>query len=140
MWKRNVESCDYYEDRKAWVPFEIVDKQIAPVIISVDAPVLTPDKQRCDDLGRDLMGPCEILLAGDGIIWFSFTQNRLTHNTMKIRVKIDVPLSDEVKSGKLDLCVINSDGVTAVYKSDLICIRTIISETPVNFRDYLKIR
>ncbi|OQA52351.1 MAG: hypothetical protein BWY45_03173 [Euryarchaeota archaeon ADurb.Bin294] len=35
---------------------------------------------------------------------------------MKIRVKIDVPLSDEVKSGKLDLCVINSDGVTAVYK------------------------
>ncbi|NLL09794.1 MAG: hypothetical protein GX268_02665 [Methanomicrobiales archaeon] len=103
---------------KAWVPFEIVDKQIAPVIISVDAPVLTPDKASDVTIsGRDLMGPCEILLAGDGLSWFSFYPKPvLTHNTMKIRVKIDVPLSDEVKSGKLDLCVINSDGVTAVYK------------------------
>ncbi|HPY60738.1 MAG TPA: hypothetical protein PLG55_08455 [Methanospirillum sp.] len=103
---------------KAWVPFEITDKQIAPVIISVDAPVLTPDKVSDVTIsGRDLMGPCEILLAGDGLSWFSFYPKPvLTHNTMKIRVKIDVPLSDEVKSGKLDLCVINSDGVTAVYK------------------------
>ncbi len=103
---------------KAWVPFEITDKQIAPVIISVDAPVLTPDKVSDVTIsGRDLMGPCEILLAGDGLSWFSFYPKPvLTHNIMKIRVKVDVPLSDEVKSGKLDLCVINSDGVTAVYK------------------------
>lgn len=103
---------------KATVPFEVTEEQIAPVIISVDAPVLSPDKGSDVIIsGRDFMGPCEILLAGDNLSWFSFYPKPvLTHNTMKIRVKIDAPLSNEVKSGKLDLCLLNSDGVTSVYK------------------------
>lgn len=63
------------------------------------------------------MGPCEVLLAGDSLTWFSFYPKPvLMHNTLKIRMKIDAPLSDEVKSGKMDLCVLNSDGVAAVSK------------------------
>ncbi|HOJ96696.1 MAG TPA: hypothetical protein PK024_07685 [Methanospirillum sp.] len=103
---------------KATIPFEVTGKQIAPVIISVDAPVLTPDKTGDVTItGRELMGPCEVLLAGDTLTWFSYQPKPvLTHNTMKIRVKIDAPLSDEVRSGKLDLFVINNDGVASVYK------------------------
>jgi len=103
---------------KATIPFEVTGKQIAPVIISVDAPVLTPDKAGDVTItGRELMEPCEVLLAGDTLTWFSYQPKPvLTHNTMKIRVKIDAPLSDEVKSGKLDLFVINNDGVASVYK------------------------
>ena len=103
---------------KATVPFEITGKQIPPVIISVEAPVLTPDKASDVTItGREFMEPCEVLLAGDSLTWFSYQPKPvLTHNTIKIRVKIDAPLSDEVKSGKLDLCVINNDGVSSVYK------------------------
>lgn len=103
---------------KATIPFEITSKQIPPVIISVEAPVLTPDKASDVTItGREFMEPCEVLLAGDSLTWFSYQPKPvLTHNTMKIRVKIDAPLSDEVKSGKMDLCVLNNDGVSSVYK------------------------
>ncbi len=103
---------------KATVPFEITAKQIPPVIISVEAPILSPDEASDVTItGREFMEPCEVLLAGDSLTWFSFYPKPvLTHNTMKIRVKIDAPLSDEVKSGKMDLCVLNNDGVSSVNK------------------------
>jgi len=103
---------------KAVVPFEVTGKMVEPVITSVDAPIVTPDKAVDITItGREFMGPCEILLAGDRISWFSFYPKPVvTHNTIKIRVQIDGPLADDVKPGKLDLAVWNSDGVASVYK------------------------
>jgi len=66
------------------------------------------------------MEPCEVLLATDSLTWFSYQPKPvLTHNTITIRVKIDAPQSDEVKSGNMVLCVLNNDGVSSVYKKSI---------------------
>jgi len=103
---------------KATIPFEVTPKLIEPVILSVDAPVLTPDAAEDVSItGRELIEPCEVLLAGDNLKWFSFYPKPVVmHNAMKIRVKIDAPLSEEITSGKMDLCVWNTDGVASTYK------------------------
>jgi hypothetical protein len=103
---------------KATIPFEVTPNLIEPVILSVDAPVLTPDAAEDVSItGRELIEPCEVLLAGDNLKWFSFYPKPVVmHNAMKIRVKIDAPLSDEITSGKMDLCVWNTDGVASTYK------------------------
>lgn len=103
---------------KATIPFEVTSKLIEPEISSVDAPILTPDKASDVTItGRQFMEPSEVLLAGDSLTWFSFYPKPVQmHNLIKIRVKIDAPLSDEVTSGKIDLCVINGDGATTVYE------------------------
>lgn len=106
-------------DGKATVPFEVTDRLIDPEIISIDAPLLTPDEGKDITIsGKQMMEPCEILLANEDLKWFSFTPKPvLMHNTLKIRVKINAPLSDEVTSGQLDLSVWNGDGATSTYEN-----------------------
>ncbi|NLV25724.1 MAG: hypothetical protein GXY48_00925 [Methanomicrobiales archaeon] len=106
-------------DGKATVPFEVTSKLIDPEIISIEAPILTPDAGKDITItGKQLMAPCDILLSGKDLKWFSFSPKPvLMHNTLKIRVKIDAPLSDEISSGNLDLIVWNGDGATTTYEN-----------------------
>lgn len=106
------------KDGKSTIPFEVTEKLIEPEIISIDAPILTPDEGKDITItGKQMLEPCEILLAGEELNWFSFSPKPvLMHNTLKIRVKINAPLSEEVTSGQLDLCLWNGDGVVTTYE------------------------